>query len=487
MKNVLSICTVLAATLTMWSCGLRSKYAIIDGNWPSYGERYEDYGENPFVEVADQPQSTEKVDCDGASYTVMRHYVSLGQRPPTASVRVEEMLNYFAFDYPEPDADHNVSIDTETTSCPWAEDHLLMRIGLKGKTLTSWPPTNYVFLIDVSGSMDSADKIGVLKAGFKRLVDVLGPQDRVAIVTYAGSAGVVLPSTGCDNKAKIMAAIDGLMAAGSTAGAQGIVTAYQIAEANYIPDGNNRIILGTDGDFNVGPVSNEELVELIESRRDRGVYITVLGVGSGNLNDSMMEKIADSGNGAYEYIDCAEQIEKVFVNERSKFYAVAKDCKLQVSFNPWTVTSYRLIGYENRVMDGEEFDDDAKDAGDVGSGQCVTALYELIPSTGAMPDIYDASHFARLEVRYKKSSSGPSVLLSHDITSDPPSPIASASENTRFAASVAAFGMLLKDSRYSGTANRAMALSLGQGATTFDPFGYRAEYLKLVQKTPSIQ
>ena len=280
----------------------------------SYDEKYKDYEENPFVKVAEQPVSTFSVDADGGSYANMRRYLYLGQTPPKASVRIEEYINYFTFDYPEPVNGENVSLNSELSSCPWNTDHYLMRIGMKGKTIpdNELPNSNYVFLIDVSGSMNSPDKLGILKTGFKTMVDNLKDQDRIAIVTYAGEAGVLLPSTMGDEKDKIKEAIEKLGAGGSTAGAAGIQTAYEIASDNFIQSGNNRVILGSDGDFNVGPSSTEALIELIEEKRESGIYLTVLGVGEGNLNDHMMEQIANKGNGNYEYIDNARQVQKVF-------------------------------------------------------------------------------------------------------------------------------------------------------------------------------
>ncbi len=450
------------------------------GEYPAYGEKYEDYGENPFFDVADAPVSTFSVDCDGASYTNMRRWLNLGQNPPKEAVRIEEFINYFTFNYAEPKTGYNVSTDTEIVPCPWNAEHQLIRIGLKGKDipLAELPATNYVFLIDVSGSMDSPDKLGILKTGFLRLTEVLNDTDRVAIVTYSGNVKVALSSTHGDERDKIRKAIQGLSAGGSTAGGAAIKMAYQIAVDNYIPGGNNRIILGTDGDFNVGISSDEELTELIEGERDKGIYITVLGVGGGNLNDSMMEKVANKGNGTYEYIDNASQIEKVFVKERSKFYAVAKDCKIQVTFNPEKVSKYRLIGYENRVMNEEDFENDTKDAGDIGVGQTVTALYEVAPT---VTDV--VAPYASLEVRYKRPGEDESILLSADVDyMDYEHNLENHSPETKFAAGVAAFGMLLKESEYSGTADKEMVLKLCRAGLVSDPHGYRADFVDLVEK-----
>jgi len=362
-------------------------------------------------------------------------------------------------------------------TCPWNNQHHLIRLGIKGKSmpLSALPNSNYVFLIDVSGSMNSPDKLGVLKSGFKTLTDNLRPQDRIAIVTYAGSAGVLLKSTPGTDKSKIKSAIDKLSAGGSTAGAEGINTAYEIALENFIKDGNNRVILGTDGDFNVGPSSTEELIELIEEKRESGVYLTVLGVGGGNLNDHMMEQIANKGNGNYEYIDNAEQIEKVFTHEVERFYTIAKDVKLQVTFNQQTVKNYRLIGYENRSLNEDDFENDTVDAGEIGVGQTITALYEVeLLSTGL-------NTFAQFDLRYKKPGESVSRLVAHAITADPSSKIA-ASENMRFASAVAAFGLMMKESEYKGTASKNLVLSLANNAITFDPHDYRKEFIELVKK-----
>lgn len=441
-----------------------------------YGEKYKDYDENPFIKVADQPISTFSVDADGGSYANMRRFLHLGQTPPKESVRIEEFINYFTFDYKEPAKDENVSLESEISNCPWNTEHHLLRLGMKGLTIPAdkLPNSNYVFLIDVSGSMNSPDKLGVLKTGFKTLVDNLSDRDRIAIVTYAGQAGVLLESTYGDEREKIKSAIDKLGAGGSTAGAAGIITAYEIAEKNFIPNGNNRVILGSDGDFNVGPSSTEELIKLIEEKRDKGIYLTVLGVGGGNLNDYMMEQIANKGNGNYEYIDNAKQIEKVFTHEILKFYTVAKDSKIQITFNPNKIDSYRLIGYENRKLEKEDFENDSTDAGEIGSAQTITALYELV-----LTDKPDEEKYAQFDFRYKKPNETESRLITHEINSVPKE-IMSSSENMRFATSVAGLGLLMKQSQYKGTLTKQMVLDLGRGAVSFDPNGYRKEFIDLV-------
>ncbi len=439
-------------------------------------ENYKDYDENPYIKVTDQPVSTFSVDADGGSYSNMRRFMYYGDKPPKESVRIEEYINYFTFDYPEPAAGENVAVSSELSTCPWDESHYLLRIGMKGKTLTEeeMGNSNYVFLIDVSGSMNSANKLGILKTGFKTMVDELEDNDRVAIVTYAGEAGVLLKSTGADEKQKIKNAIDELGAGGSTAGAGGIKKAYDIAEDNYIAGGNNRIILGSDGDFNVGISSTEDLVELIEEKRESGIYLTVLGVGGGNLNDYMMEQIANNGNGNYEYIDNAKQVEKVFIHEKAKFYTIAKDSKIQLTFNENMVDSYRLIGYENRSLNEEDFENDSTDAGEIGSTQTITAMYELILS-----DALIAEKYAQFDFRYKKPDEKESRLIEHEIMIVP-ADIEQASDNQKFAAAITGFGLLMKESEYAGTLDKDLVLELGEEGSVFDPNGYRAEFLEIV-------
>ena len=439
-------------------------------------EKYDDYGENPFINTTDEPVSTFAIDADGASYCVMRRFVNLGQLPPKASVRIEEYINYFTFDYPEPTDNENIALNSEVSTCPWTSDHYLLRLGIKGKTIpeNELPGSNYVLLIDVSGSMDSNDKLGLLKVGFKQMVDEMYPTDRIAIVTYAGKVEVLLHSTFCDEKDKIKQAIDKLNASGSTAGGAGIQKAYEIAVQNYIPDGNNRIILGTDGDFNVGISSKEELVEFIIQKRKSGVYLTVLGVGTGNLNDAMMEQLANNGNGNYEYIDNVKQIKKVFVDEKSKFHTIAKDSKVQVAFNPEKVKAYRLIGYENRALNNEDFEDDSVDAGEIGADQTITAIYELI-----LNDAANTAPFANFDFRYIKPHETQSRLLNHTIEHGV-TPISQSSENMRFATAVTCFGLQMKQSAYKGDASKSMVLDLGANAVSFDPYGFRAEFLELV-------
>lgn len=437
-------------------------------------EKYTDFGENAFIKTSEQPVSTFSIDADGAAYANTRRFLTLGQNPPIASVRIEEYLNYFTFDYDEPVGDENISLNSELAICPWNTTNHLLRLGIKGKTVSeeSLPDANFVFLIDVSGSMSAPEKLALLKTGFKTMVDEMRDTDRMAIVTYAGNAGVLLESTFGDDRQKIKDAIDQLGAGGSTAGAEGILTAYEIAEKNFIVNGNNRVILGSDGDFNVGPSSTEELIELIEIKRGSGVFLTVLGVGTGNLNESAMEQIANKGNGNYEYIDNINQLKKVFINEKGKFFVVAKDAKIQINFNVDQVDSYRLIGYENRVLSEDDFEDDSVDAGEIGSGQTITALYEIILKENSSQE-----PLGQFDFRYKKPNIETSNGISLTIAS---SLIDSASENMRFATGVTGFGLLMKDSEFKGSVSKEMILDLLENSTSFDQHGYKEEFKELV-------
>ncbi|GGD17087.1 vWA domain-containing protein [Hyunsoonleella pacifica] len=478
MKNFYVILSFLSLLLIAVACSPLDSTAFNDisayNPEPIVQENYKDHGENPFINTSEAPISTFSVDADGGSYANMRRFLNLGQTPPVASVRIEEYINYFTFDYPEPQGNDNVGLNSEVSVCPWNTDHHLIRIGMKGKTIpeSELPNSNYVFLIDVSGSMSSPDKLGVLKSGFKTLTDNLRDDDRIAIVTYAGSAGVLLPSTSGSEKDKIKQAIEQLGAGGSTAGAEGIITAYKIAEEHFITDGNNRVILGSDGDFNVGPSSTEALVELIEEKRKTGIYLTVLGVGGGNLNDYGMEQIANKGNGNYEYIDNAKQIQKVFTYELGKLYTVAKDSKIQITFNENKVSSYRLIGYENRALDNEDFEDDTEDAGEIGSSQTITALYEVVLNNSNTDELY-----ATFDFRYKKPNTEVSIPLTHKINSPIPSV---SSVNMKFATAVTGFGLLMKNSEYQGNVSKQMVIDLASGGASFDPNGFRQEFIELV-------
>jgi Ca-activated chloride channel family protein len=485
-------------TALLWGCSLDesdepgrySDSTLINGvngaggpyiNYDVTGEQYAEIIENPFIATAEEPTSTFSIDADGASYSNARRFLTDGIMPPPDALRTEELINYFDYDYPQPEGPDPIGLNGEVSRCPWAPAHKLVRIGIKGQTIEEEdiPPSNLVFLIDVSGSMGSARKLPLFQEAFKLLAQELTAEDRVAIVTYAGQAGVALPSTAGDQTETIINAIEGLTSGGSTAGADGINTAYEIALDNYIEEGNNRVILATDGDFNVGPSSTEELVQLIEEKREQGVFLTVLGFGTGNLNDQLMEQIANNGNGTYEYIDNQQQAEKVLVEELGKLYTVAKDVKVQVTFNTNLVEAYRLIGYENRLLDNEDFEDDEADGGEIGSGQAITALYEIRPAGGGGSS-FGVPTFT-IEFRYKDPTSDVSQLISLDIP-DQSATFDQASEHMRFAAGVASFGLLMRDSEYKGQPSYDEIYNWCSGAMTYDPGGYRQELLELIEK-----
>lgn len=461
-------------------------------------ESYKQKEENRFAAVATAPLSTFAIDVDRASYSNVRRFISEDQLPPAEAVRVEEMINYFTYNYPQPEArsKHPFTVSSEVAVCPWNPKHKLVHIGLKGKEISSkdLPASNLVFLIDVSGSMSDANKLPLVKQGLKMLVQNLRAKDKVAIVTYAGDAGLKLRPTSGDEKAKINEAIDNLVSGGSTAGAAGIQVAYETARRFYDKNGNNRVVLCSDGDFNVGVSSEAELEKLIEQKRDEGISLTVLGFGMGNLKDSKMEVLADKGNGNYAYIDDMLEAKKVLVNEMSgTLFTIAKDVKLQVEFNPAKVKGYRLVGYENRMLNAEDFNDDRKDAGDMGAGHTVTALYEVIPagsdekvasvdalkyqkSTGAA-----TSELLTVKCRYKQPKDTTSVMFDQPLADANTSWLES-SENFRFAIAVAQFGMLLRNSEYKGVASYENTILLAKNARGKDEEGYRAEFIRLAEK-----
>ena len=450
-------------------------------------DKFEEFEDNAFVKVASKPTSTFSVDADGASYAIMRRYVESDRRVPVSSVRIEEFLNYFTFDYPSPTDGNTVALNAEVGDCPWNQEHLLLRLGIKGKELSQEeiPQANFVFLVDVSGSMYSSDKLDLLKSGLIELVDKLNPNDRISLITYSGSVKKLLESTPVRESETIKKAIKKLKAAGSTAGGEALKMAYEEALANYNPKYNNRVIMGTDGDFNVGVSNTEELVEMVEKYAKEGIYMTCLGFGSGNLNDEMMEKISNSGNGTYQYIDSEDEMMKVFVHERERFVSVANDSKCQVTFAKDFVESYRLVGYENRVMNDEDFKDDKKDAGEIGAGQTITALYEIVPTAkfrqllkarGGKKDI-----IATFDFRYKKTLDSPSKPLKLTITAEDLDN-KEMSENLSLAAGVTVYGMLLRNSPHKGEGTMKMAKELVKNSLKFDPHGYRAELLKLMNK-----
>ncbi len=461
-------------------------------------EGYSSINENGYKSVKNNPLSTFSIDVDNASYSNIRRFINTGSLPPADAVRIEEMINYFRYDYPEPRGEHPFSVYTETALCPWNKRHQLLQVGLRGKSIdkSSLPPSNLVFLIDVSGSMSSQNKLPLLKSAFGLLVNELRPQDHVAIVVYAGAAGLVLASTPGNRKEAIMSAIDNLEAGGSTAGGAGLKLAYREAEKNFVESGNNRIILATDGDFNVGESSNGGIERLVEEKRELGVFITVLGFGMGNVKDDKMEIIADKGNGNYYYIDNLQEARKVLVREfGGTLFTIAKDVKFQLEFNPARVESYRLIGYENRLLNDEDFNDDTKDAGEMGAGHMVTALYEIVPagSDERIPSVdplrYQDSHKIKekyysdelltIKVRYKRPDGSTSKLLEKPVR-ESENEIDYASENMRFAAAVAEFGMILRESDFKGNSTLEGAARLAKSARGDDEDGYRSELIRLI-------
>ena len=473
-----------------------------------YDQQYHDYNtegystihENGFREVTREPLSTFSVDVDKASYSNIRRFLNNGQLPPVDAVRIEEMINYFSYNYPQPDGEDPFSVNKEMTVCPWNNEHYLLKVGLKGKEMdkTELPPSNLVFLIDVSGSMGSANKLPLLKSAFSLLVKELRPEDRVAIVVYAGAAGLVLESTSGNKKEKILASLNQLNAGGSTAGGAGLKLAYQVAEEYLVEGGNNRIILATDGDFNVGASSNAEMERMIESERDKGIFITVLGFGMGNYKDDKMEIIADKGNGNYAYIDNLQEAQKTLVSEfGGTLFTIAKDVKFQIEFNPQKIAAYRLIGYENRLLNNEDFNDDKKDAGEIGAGHTVTALYEIVPVSANDVEEYvgkvdplkyqvkkDTDHktsgeWLTLKLRYKKPDGNKSILIEKTL-SGPVKEFEKASEDLRFAASVAGFGMLLRDSKQVGDLTIDDVKSMAIQSKGIDVEGYRGEMVRLI-------
>lgn len=465
-------------------------------------EEYDSIVENRFMDVAMSPLSTLSIDVDTASYANVRRMIEAGRLPPKGAVRLEEMINYFSYRYPEPEGDVPLAFTTELADCPWSAEHDLLLVGIQARrmALEALPPNNLVFLIDVSGSMNNPNKLPLLVSALRLLVGELRREDRVAIVVYAGAAGLVLPSTPGTNKSQILAALDRLRAGGSTAGAAGIELAYRVAEKHLDPAANSRVILATDGDFNVGASSQSELVSLIENKRQSGIYLTVLGFGSGNYSDARMERLANRGNGNYAYIDGLMEAQKVLVNELGgTLTTVADDVKIQIEFNPAEVTSYRLLGYENRVLRTEDFADDTKDAGELGVGHQVTVLYELVPAgAGAQgdgelkyqtnqlsPEALTSGDLATIHFRYKRPGESASQLYTQPIPADAVA-VSTTSDNFRFATAVAAWGMLLRESQFRGTARYKDVIDLARAARSDDPFGYRAEFLQLVRTSQSL-
>jgi len=465
-------------------------------------ETYKAIDESGFKSTAKDPVTTFSADVDKASYSNVRRMLNYGQKPHKDAVRIEELINYFDYNYAPPSEGSKTPLNATTTlsSCPWNPDNYLLRVGLQAKKidLAKAPPSNIVFLIDTSGSMDEPNKMPLLKASFKLLLDNLRPEDRIAIVVYASQTGIALPSTPAKEKEKISKVIDDLVASGSTAGGAGLQTAYEVAEKNFLPKGNNRIILATDGDFNVGISSRDELQRLVEEKRNNGIYISVLGYGMGNYRDDMAETIANKGNGNYAYIDNFTEAKKVLVNEfGGTLYTVAKDVKLQLEFNPQYVKEYRLVGYENRALANEDFEDDKKDAGEIGAGHTVTALYELIPAKGATTDglRYQkqvkegfANELAFLKIRYKD----PVVKDAKSVEESTPIPfsltdLTQTDDDYRFAAAVAEWGMLLRNSKYKAKSSYKQVIDLAKNAIGKDEEGYRKEFIRLVELSEKIK
>lgn len=472
---------------------------------PQHNEEYQRFEENGFISPTKEALSTFAVDVDAASYSNVRRIINSGQLPQKDAVRVEEMINYFQYDLQAPTNGDPVKIYTELTTAPWNKEHQLMRIALKAKDIPKGDlkPSNLVFLIDVSGSMMTNNKLPLVQSSLKLLVDQLRPEDKVAIVTYAGSAGVPLESTKGDQKMKIKTAIDELVAGGSTAGAAGIKKAYQIARQNFIKGGNNRIILASDGDFNVGESSNEAMEDLIAKERESGVHLTVLGYGMGNLKDSKMETLANKGHGNYAYIDNISEARKAMVTEfGATLFTVAKDVKIQVEFNPAYVQGYRLVGYENRLLEAEDFNNDAKLGGDMGVGHTVTAIYEIIPvgvkssiigtvdplkyQNNDKPNVGSKNgELATVKFRYKDPESDKSQLQ-QTIVTNVAKPLDAVSEDFRFATAVAEFGMLLRNSDYKQNSSFESLVARAKAAKGKDDEGYRAEFIRLAENSKSI-
>jgi len=486
---------------------------------PNPGEQYDPITENTFLSPLQNPLSTFSIDVDTASYANVRRFLTSSRLPPPNSVRIEELVNYFRYDYPQPKGNDPFSVNMEVAECPWRENHLLLRVGLKGKDVhrTERPQSNLVFLLDVSGSMADQNKLPLLKTAMQMLVRELGENDRVSIVTYAGEAGLRLPPTRGHEQTKIHAAIESLSAGGSTNGSAGINLAYEQSAAYFIPGGTNRVILCTDGDLNVGITNDDALVQLIKQKATGGTFLTVLGFGEGNLKDAKMEKLADNGNGLYAYVDSVREARKVLVEQLTgSTITIAKDVKIQIEFNPQQIAAYRLLGYENRLLAAQDFNNDKKDAGEIGAGHTVTALYELVPTglktettqraptidplkyqpseasgrreppgNSPIPDGPKSPELLTLKLRYKRPDADTSQLLEYPLA-DRGASFNSASPDFQFAASVASFGMILRSSQYRASSTLPAVAQTASAALGADPSGYRAEFVDLVHKAQSM-
>lgn len=447
------------------------------------GEGYAEITENGFIAAGAEAFSTFSIDVDKAAYSNVRRFINAGQLPPADAVRTEELINYFDYAYPLPDEGNAFAVETELGPCPWQEGHQLLQIGIKGyeASLVDAPPANLVFLIDVSGSMASAKKLPLVKQALGLLTQELRAQDRVSIVTYAGGFKVALMPTPGDQKETIMSVVNSLGAGGSTAGGAALQRAYELASQYFQPDGSNRVILATDGDFNVGISSPEELETFIAEKRATGIYLSVLGFGTGNYKDDRLKMLANKGNGNYAYIDGLKEAEKVLVTEMAgTLFTIAKDVKLQVEFDSTVVETYRLIGYENRLLAKEDFEDDTKDAGELGAGHTVTALYEIVPKAGAQ-----GKPLGTLHLRYKEPAESQSRYLKHKLSGDL-KPFEQASENFRFAAAVATYAQYLRASKYKGQATLKLARELAEQARQDDLENYRADFVELIKQTETL-
>lgn len=468
-------------------------------------EAYNSIVENSFLSALNNPLSTFSIDVDTASYSNVRRFLNEGEFPPPDAVRIEELINYFPYTYAQPKNGHPFHVQVDVTDCPWKPEHRLMRIGLKGKELSvaQRPPGNLVFLLDVSGSMEDENKLPLVKKGIRLLVEQLTEKDQVAMVVYAGSSGLVLPPTLGSQKKTILDAIENLEAGGSTNGGEGIELAYKTALDHFVKGGNNRVILATDGDFNVGVTSEGELVRLIEEKAKDGVFLSVLGFGMGNYKDSILEQLSDKGNGNYAYIDNLNEARKVLVEQMSgTLITIAKDVKLQIEFNPAKVLAYRLVGYENRLLRTEDFQDDTKDAGDIGAGHTVTALYEIVPVgtkiklpkvealkyqiPGKLTSAAKSRELLTVRLRYKQPTGKTSTELVVPVN-DQVLAFEKSSDDFQFAASVAGFGMLLRDSEYKGIASFSWVKKIAQETVGKDPLGYRKEFVQLVSKVMELR
>ncbi|MEQ2007393.1 MAG: VWA domain-containing protein [Limisphaerales bacterium] len=469
---------------------------------------YPRYVENPFTLVASEPLSTFSTDVDTASYANVRRFLNQNQLPPRDAVRIEELLNYFTYDYAPPTGPHPFAAHIEVAGCPWAPEHRLVRVGLKGRELKAdkRPPSNFVFLIDVSGSMSPVTRLPLIKQALRQLGMRMTEYDRVAMVVYASSSGTVLESTSAVNKELILAAIDRLEAGGSTNGGEGIQRAYDLAVANFIKGGVNRVLLCTDGDFNVGITDRGQLLKLIEEKAKSGVFLTTLGVGDDNFKDATLQQLADKGNGNYHYLDSVEEGHKVLVEQmNATLVTIAKDVKIQIEFNPAQASAYRLIGYEKRILAKQDFNNDAKDAGEIGAGHTVTALYEVVPPGVTLPADVDplkyqspivmpapakatamSKELLTLKLRYKAPDGDKSTLMEVPMT-DSRAKLARSSADFKFASAVAEFGMLLNDSPFKGTSSFDSALELAQEGKGNDTHGYRAEFINLLGKAKTLK